>query len=494
MSRSRIILTAAGILIIIGLITGVILKLTASDDDLSGAVEDFNDQEYTSAIEKLNALIPAGDYEGSEKIYYYRARALNGLAGALEEDYEDELKLIQPGQEGTPEYQKAFAKVNKKLEKLNSETGGDLKIIPERPSAFIASEGKFMDEFVSKYRGSSLIEDLDYEQLQQIFRTQEGGKPLRSLIRFYEKYPNTSYVAGLVKMIFSSIQNSEVSAEGISDTVMNILISYGRRYPTSPEMNLIYTCTGDDVNMRNSPGVNGGLVGTLSRNSVLLQLEKSMDTAQIGDTRDYWYRVSNLNGQKGWIFGKFIAPFDIRNYAAESAEEKWAIDEHFQEWADSNSPERWRHVDDSGRTGISFINSGENRLALLKSDAGMKTGLFARYNSTRAFAVLAEARYAGRDGFTLFAYCQGDKAFYLNIQNEQIDVCGRIIPLHTGDWHDYRLESEDGQYAALTVDGQLLSGRIPGAAGTDFTDRGIYLMYSGNRLSSSGEVRYIKVR
>jgi hypothetical protein len=144
-------------------------------------------------------------------------------------------------------------------------------------------------------------------------------------------------------------------------------ISYGRRYPTSPEINLIYTCTGDGVNLRNSPGVNGQRVGSIPSSAVLLQLEKSMDTSQVGDVRDYWYRVADLTGQQGWIFGKFMKPFNIGDYQQEETGEKWTLDENFADWVDSNTPSSWTQVDDSGRGSISFVNRGTMRVALVSA-------------------------------------------------------------------------------------------------------------------------------
>jgi hypothetical protein len=489
----KIIISAAGLL---ALITATALGIHFyTGSGLEGAISDFENRSYQSSIVKLNALIPLSGYEDSEKIYYYRARALNGLAEELENDYSDELKEAILGREETKEFQKARDKISRSLEKINKKTDGDLTLVLNRPASNIVPRGKFYDEFVAKYRGSSLIEDLDFEQLKKIEKTQEGDKPVRSITAFYEKYPNTGYVAQLVKMLFSQLQKGNPKMGEQGKVVFDIIISYGRRYPTSPEINLIYTCTGDGVNLRNSPGVNGQRVGSIPSSSVLLQLEKSMDTSQVGDVRDYWYRVADLTGQQGWIFGKFMKPFNISDYQQEETGEKWTLNEDFADWVDSNTPSSWTQVDDSGKGFISFVNRGTMRVALVSAGKEKRSGIFTRYNASRAFTILCRARYIEGDALTIFAYAFGDGTVYsVTLKAEEVNVCGRTIPLHTSDWHDYRLSSDDGRFATLSVDGEVLSGRITAVRKNQFPMRGIYALYSEQGETSSGEVQFIRAR
>ena len=486
-------MTASVIAVIIAAVIAVVVLFTGKTN-LESAVADFENGNYKNAIIKLNNLIPLSDYETSEKIYYYRARSINKLADELDDDFEDKLKQASAGLEETPEFKKAESKINNALKKINDKTGADLKLIYDRPKSYIIPAGKFHDEFIAKYKGSSLIEDIDYEQLVKIEKTQENAKPLRSVAQFYNKYPNTPYIAGLVKMIFSQFQKDSSQANGLSETLLGILVSYGRRYPTSPEINLIYTCTGDGVNIRNSPGVNAQRVGSIPKDAVLLQLEKSMDVSQVGDVRDYWYRVANLNGQKGWIFGKFMKPFDISKYKIEETAEKWTLDENFASWSDSNTPENWRQMNEETKGAIGFINYGKLRLAVLNSKQGERAGIFARYNASRAFTILTRARYTGGDGYSVFVYSLGNEVFRLSLKNESADICGRVIPMHTADWHDYKLTSDDGKTATLIVDGEIISGRIPTVKDASFNTRGLYAMYSNNDEESKGEIEYIKAR
>lgn len=490
--RIAIIAVAAAAVITLAVITGVHFF---SKTDVEEAIEDFEDQNYISAIEEFNRLIPVSDYEAAEKIYYYRARSLNGLADELEDDYSDELTEASLGKESTEDFKGSKKKIEKKLNKLNRKTGGDLTLILNRPKSSIVSRGKFYDEFVAKYRGSSLIEDLDFEQLEKIVKTQSGDKTVRSLIRFYQKYPNTSYISRIVKILFASLQKGTSSKKEDNGTIFDILLSYGRRYPTSPEINMIYTCSGDNVNLRNSPGTEGGRVGSIPKDAVLIQLEKSMDTSQIGDVRDYWYRVADLTGQRGWIFGKFLTPFDVAKYKIEEAGEKWTLDEEFADWSDSNTPAEWRHIDETSKSCISFTNSGAVHIARIEAPAETECGLFTRYNSSRAFSILCRARYLGGDSTVIFAYSLGDSnSFFLTLKNEEIDICGRSIPLHTSDWHEFRLESDDGKLATLSIDGQVTSGRIEPVSASQFPMRGIYSLYSQSGKSSFAEMQYIKAR
>ena len=277
---------AASVIVIIAVVIAIAVLFTGKSG-IESAIADFENKNYKNAIIKLNRLIPLSDYETSERIYYYRARAINKLAEELDNDFKNRLKQASAGLEETPKFKKAQSKINNTLKKINDKTGGDLELKYGKPKSYIISAGKFHNEFVAKYRGSSLIEDLDYEQLVKIEKMQDSANSLQRIAQFYNKYPNTPYIAGLVKMIFSELQKDHRHTNALSETMLSILVSYGRRYPTSPEINLIYTCTGDGVNIRSSPSVNAQRTGSIPMDSVLLQLEKSMDTSQIGDVRDY---------------------------------------------------------------------------------------------------------------------------------------------------------------------------------------------------------------
>lgn len=492
--RVKLVALILGIIIAVaGIIT--ILAVKAGKHTLISALTDLEDQDYDDAIIGFNKLIPQADYEEAEKYYYFRAKAISRLAEELDRCFDEELKKVSLGREYTPDYKKSLDKINRKLDKINAKIEGDLELVLGRPRSAIVTKGKFYDEFAAQYKGSGLIEVLDFDQLKKIIKIQEGDKPLRSIVQFYKQYPNTRFIAHLVKMLFEQLQKDGQTVAENSTVIQEMLISYALKYPTSPEMNMIYTCIGDGVNIRNSPGVNAQRVGAIPKDAVLLQLEKSMDTSQAGDTRDYWYRVADLSGQKGWIFGKFLKPFDVSKYKIEDFEEKWTLHENFASWTDSNTPEKWQHVDNGVTTAISFSNSGSSRIAVLNSEEGKRAGLYSRYNTSRKFSILVRGRYTGGERVLLFAYClDGEEVFPLWLENEMIEICGRTIPLHTSDWHDYRLESRDGKFATLLVDGEILSGRIAAEKREEFVKRGIYLLCSTEEESSKGEAQYLKTR
>src|SRR4030042_996668 len=84
--------------VIIGIIITALAALLAiagfiifSKDDLEAAIDEFEDGDYKEAIIILNRLAKTADYDAGEKIYYYRCRSINGLAGQLENRFDDEL-------------------------------------------------------------------------------------------------------------------------------------------------------------------------------------------------------------------------------------------------------------------------------------------------------------------------------------------------------------------------------------------------------------------
>ena len=80
MKRSTII----GIIIIAAALVALAAWALLRGYDLEDAIDRYDRGRYLSAIEILTRLQRTADYEAGEKIYYYRCRALNGLAEELE--------------------------------------------------------------------------------------------------------------------------------------------------------------------------------------------------------------------------------------------------------------------------------------------------------------------------------------------------------------------------------------------------------------------------
>ncbi|NLV68792.1 MAG: SH3 domain-containing protein [Spirochaetes bacterium] len=491
MKKSAII---GAILLGVMLVMGVIFFITRGDT-LDKAIDQYEGGDYIDAITMLNRLVKTAGYDESEKIHYYRCRAINSLAEELEEDFEDELVITALENRDKPEYEKAHQKITARLAGVNAEIEGDIEFVAASKKSRIIPRGLFYNDFVSRYRGSQYIEDLDFYEIKKI-RSIEPARLFDYMERFYKKYPNSTYVPQIVTIIFDAMRDGATLGADSGEFLKNIILGYALRFPTSQEVSRIYTSAGDNVNMRNSPGLNGAMAGKTVKDEILIQLEKSMDTMQVGDTRDYWYRVSTLKGQRGWIFGKFLKPVDIQGLALANNIEAWSMEDYFTAWTDSNTPENWTHIEGADKTAVIFRKQLSGNLLVFGSKGQVATGLFTRVNTTRSFRLLVRARFVSGYPVTLAAYIiEKDFVYSISAGSEKIEVNGRSIPLKTSDWHNYELSSDDGKFASLTVDGQLISGRIPAGSDQSFSNRGIYILcQQAGSGQTSAEIEYIKVR
>lgn len=490
--RFAVIAAAVAVLCVIVFLISLLFR----GGNMESAIDAYDDERYQSSLVALKKLAATEDYESGEKVLYYRCKAVNALAAELEADYADELKLLggENRDVNPAAREKAGKKLERKLKKINERTGADLDVFPDAKRARILPRGRFYEEFLSRYKGSRYIEDLDFDGIRSLMRT-EPDKLLNAIGNFYMKYPNTFYLSSIVKMIFESMRGGAVSADGKEELVKGIIMAYGAKYPTSSEIQRIYLCSGNDVNLRNSPGTDGEIVGKVKADEILIQLEKSMDTFQIGDVRDYWYRVATPAGLRGWIFGKFLRPLDVAALAAAAPSQAWTVDDHFTEWDDSNTPKNWLHTANAEKSSISFSQHGDAKIIKLNCPRGRTAGLFRRFDSGNAFTIKARARFIAGGSFVLFACCLNPGlVYYLQLRDEEIDLSGRRIPLHTSDWHEYTLESDDGRQAKLMVDGEVILSRIPPVNDARFSARGIYCLYSPDDEASLGEMEYLKTR
>ncbi|MBN1497219.1 MAG: SH3 domain-containing protein [Spirochaetes bacterium] len=482
------------IVAVLGIALSIAGYFVFSKNDLDKAIDEFEDGDYKDAILMLNRLARTADYETGEKIYYYRCRAINGLASKLEQKFSDELIAISQEKQLTEDVRETRRELEEYLNDVNRKIGGDLALVPAMKKSRILHRGAFYEEFISRYRGSSLIEDIQFEEARNLGKT-EPDRLVPAMINFYNRYPNTDYIASMVKIILDGLQEGTFSVSGNEEVLWQMIIAYVKRYPTSPETSRLFTCTGDNVNLRNHPGVNGKLVGKINRDEILIQLEKSMDSSQVGDVRDYWYRVASLRGPRGWIFGKFLAPVDLSKYQEPATDQNWPFEEHFTDWNDSHTPVNWVHIPTADTAAINFSMQGGKKIAGVSSARGSAAGLYSRFNASRAFTIMSRARFTGGDAVTVFAYVPtGDTAFYVKLMADKADICGRTIPLRTMEWHEYTLESEDGRFARLIVDGDTLSSRIEPVKSRYFTLRGLYCLFSPTEENSRGEIEYIKAR
>ncbi len=486
-----------GTLILLLLAAGSAALILLGDSDAEDAIEDYEDGDYVDAIVEFNRLIPQSDYEAGEKLYYYRCRAINGLAGRLERDFGDELKALAHDRKGTGEYEEARREVTGELNRVNERIHGDLALVIQKKMGRILSRGLFYNEFLAKYRGSGLVEDLDFEEIKELEKT-DPDRQIAALINFYGKYPNTGYISQIVTSLIEGMQRNRISFSAEkSDVLWEIIAAYVRRYPTSPVTTRLFVSNADNVNLRDSPGLQGNRVGKLAKDEIVLQLEKSMDSSQVGDTRDYWYRITSLSGTRGWIFGKFLAPMDLSSLksAGDPVEERWVLDERFADWIDSNTPKNWMHIDGADPKTVGFRETSGKKIVLLDAPKGSRSGLFTRYGSSRAFTVRVKARYIEGKSITLINYGLGnDSSFYLKLSDESVDIAGRTIPLHTSDWHEYTLQSDDGKFASLKIDDETVSGRITPVKVASLPLRGVYALVTDGTAAAKAELEYLRIR
>jgi len=481
------------IVLAIAIITSLVI-LISGDDTVETAISEYESGDYIDSIVILNRLIPAADYDSAEKMHYYRCKSQNSLAEEIEDDYDDELKDASLENREKPEFTKYKDKIEKKLAKINSQTGGDLSFVAAPKKSMIVSRGGFYNEFTAKYRGSQFIEDLDFHEIKKIIAI-EPSRLFDHVNRFYKKYPGSTYTPQIVSIIFDAIRNGATGMEPNQEFLKNMILGYAVKYPTSQEVSRLYTSNADAVNLRNSPGINGAITGKTVKDELIIQLEKSMDTMQVGDTRDYWYRVSTLRGVRGWIFGKFLTPVDIQKIAVTENVEVWSMEDSFAAWTDSNTPENWTHVPGADATAVNFRKQTQGNLLVFNSKGIGSTGLYSRFNVSRNFRIMVRARFISGSPLVLASYTiDRDNVFSIKIENEKIEVNGRSIPLHTTDWHNYEISSADGKFAELSVDGQLVSGRIPPVSDGIFNERGVYLLSQQAGGLSNCEVEFIKVR
>ena len=83
--------------------------------------------------------------------------------------------------------------------------------------------------------------------------------------------------------------------------------------------------------------------------------------------------------------------------------------------------------------------------------------------------------------------------YYLKLFDEEIDVSGRRVPIHTSDWHEYHLVIERGEFAKLLIDGEIILGRIPPVKSKLFRIKGLYCLVSTESEVSLGEIEYLKI-
>ncbi len=470
----------AGIIVIVA-IAGVMVYRSMAPATIEDAVAYIDNGNYAKALKVLDTLAKTSSYEDGERIYYYRIKALLGLINQLNEEYADECGEIQKTKN-----KKIESRLNNKLEAINKKSGLDLILVNDT-GCYIFTSGKLYDEFVSLYPGSRFIEAIDFEILQ--FTIQKSPGRINPIMEFYKRYPETTYLSSLVHMLLNALANPKIELKGHADKLSEMLQNFCNKYNASAEYYRLFRCKGENVNLRDSAGTHGQITGKLNKGEFVIQLERSMDSVQIGDVRDYWYRVVSVSGSRGWVFGKFLEHIEPLSVTIAQNEENFTIDEHFNEWIDSHTPKGWQHVFSGYESAISFTKQKDTNI--VKLDANEKGGLYKKTGSFQNMVCKVKGRLHKGSVILAGVAGYGGLAAVITLLPEEVDVCGYKIPYTTTGWHEYELRSE-GKTLSLYIDGELVARKITTKKHEILKSSGIYILVCSN--GAQAELEYVKVK
>ncbi len=467
--------------IIIMAIVALIVYRTMAPATLDDAIRYIDNGSYSKALKTLERLAKTSNYEDGERVYYYRLKAMLGFINELNEDYADECSEI-----GKSKNKKIEEKLKNKLEALNKKSGLDIMLVTD-PVCYIYTDGKLYDEFVSLYPGSRFIEAIDFDILQFTMSKQSGT--INPIMEFYKRYPETTYLSSLVTMLLKAMANPKVEVKGHSEKLALMLQNYCNKYSSSAEYYRLFKCKGENVNLRDSAGTHGQITGKLNKGEFVIQLERSMDSVQIGDVRDYWYRVVSVSGSRGWVFGKFLERIEPVTGAIAQNEENFTIDEHFNEWTDSHTPKGWQHVFTGFEDVMSFLKLKDKNI--VKIDTNEKGGLYKKTGSFQNMVCKVKGRLIEGNVILAGVVGYGGMAATITLLPGEVDVCGYKIPYTTTQWHEYEMRSER-KTLSLYIDGELVARKINPQKHNLLKSSGIYILIGDGRAKA--EIEYIKVK
>ncbi len=480
------------IILIATVIAGSVFFFT-SEPDFDNAISKYEKGNYTASIKIINHLLKSSDYEKSEKMFYYRNMSLNRLIEKIEADLKDEITRATLNNTDKNKFLNAKKEIEDELSDLNRELGSDLVLAVGTSKSTIISGGKFYNEFISKYSGSTFVEELDFHEMKKNI----VNNPVRfidSVKRFYNKFPNSAYMPQIVEMIFSNFSQGVTSSPDNEIFLKELISKFAVKYPTSQEVSRIFISQGENVNLRNSPGLTGKTIGKTADGEMLIQLDKSMDTMQIGDTRSYWYKVTTLRGQNGWIFGKFLKPVEIEKLHADNGtNETLKLDENFTDWKDSNTPSKWSHIEGGATESIGFKIDNESKILYFNEKNSRKSGLFSRYRTGQQFSLQIKARFVSGTAIDIVKTVNEGRSYTMRLTPDSSSLNGRTVPVPTGTWHTYEFTVDSNGYAVFKIDGNLLSARIESVKESGLND-GLYLLNHRETETAECLVEFLKIK
>jgi hypothetical protein len=468
------------LLIVVIAIAGFVIYRAFSPATVDTAISYIDDGRYAKAHRVLDSLSKTAHYEEGERIYYYRLKALLGFINELNSDYEEERETIDKSKEN-----KLIDKLKRDIEKINKKEGLDFILVTE-PKCYIFTAGKLYDEFIALYPGSRYRESIDFEILQ--FMMGAHVNTMDPIIEFYKRYPETTYLSSLVNILFKALASPSITGKEHTETLSSMLEKFCNKYASSAQYYRIFRCKGENVNLRDSSGTFGQITGKLDKGEIVVQLERSMDSVQIGDVRDYWYRVVSVSGSRGWVFGKYLEQVPVKQAQAVE-EEKFTIDERFATWIDSNTPEGWQHYFHGYESAIRFVKSSNQNI--VKVNTQDKGGLYKKTGSFQNITCKVKGRLIQGNVILLGVVGYGGYAYVITLMPKSLDACGYHIPYDTSLWHEYEMRSE-GKIFSLYIDGELVARKISPVKHPLLTSAGIFILVCQD--GGSAEIEYVKIK
>ena len=153
------------------------------------------------------------------------------------------------------------------------------------------------------------------------------------------------------------------------------------------------------------------------------------------------------------------------------------------------------HIPGAEKKYISFRKEGNRKILILNAEDSSYTGLYRRFSRIKEFRLLIKIRFISGSPVAAAVFSQGrDSTYSLSLGKDSININGRIIPFNTGNWHVYEIFSENLNFASLSIDGEIVSGKIPPVKNERFEQPGTYLLNSGPGETSACEVEFIKIK
>lgn len=288
-----------------------IISLTKSVQ-FNDVVTSYTDSKYKRTLHLVTQLHTEIAENKKEKLHFYKIRSIYKYALELNKIYKDELKDISIEKKSSEKYESNYKYINEKLQKINKRLHTDYKIFKKHKQSVIISIGREYSLFISRYNKNNQLEDLDYEILLYHLHL-FPKKSIYYIKEFYKKYNESVYVGFIIEKLLSGIKQNPSAKEIEINEFISLYVLYLKRYPTAGKEITFFICTGNKVNLRKGPGVHTAVVGKIKKDEIVLVLNKSMSQVTIYGKTSYWYKITNLNGNHGWLFGSFLQKYDINN-------------------------------------------------------------------------------------------------------------------------------------------------------------------------------------